>query len=307
MRKLLVICGPTATGKTSLAANLSKKFDGVLVSADSRQVYIDLNIGTGKEYPSGVQVLGYDLVEARGEFSVAQYEIFAREAIKSIWDNGKLPILVGGTGLYIKSVIEGVGTSSVPKNQNLRKILENLTVDELFEKIAQLDPIKAASLNISDKNNPRRLIRAIEIAQHDLTEGESVSMERFVDTSDVLMIGLKCPKEILDKKIESRVKERIKMGAEKEVRGLLEKGVNWKDQSMSSIGYGEWKDFFEHNKTLDEVVKVWTTNEVKYTKRQMTWFKKNQSVNWFDISSDTFPENVEKKVDKWYSSNNESN
>src|SRR5687767_6639381 len=124
MKKLLVICGPTATGKSSLAFKLARKFNGELISADSRQVYIGMDIGTGKEWGEGVEIWGYDLVDPDKEFSVAQYLRFATKKISDIEKRGKLPILVGGTGLYIKGVVDGIPTVDVPRNKKLREILE---------------------------------------------------------------------------------------------------------------------------------------------------------------------------------------
>ena len=197
MNKLLVICGPTAMGKTSLAIRIAKKLTasgpegsgpaGEIVSADSRQVYSGMDIGTGKDLPAGakirypwfrkygfyevdgVKIWGYDITDPRHEFSVAQYLKIAHHIIDDIAKRKKFPILVGGTGLYIKGVIDGIPTAAVPPSESLRKNLEE-SVDELYEKLSQMDSLKAASLNSSDRRNPRRLIRAIEIAQYQLTQ-----------------------------------------------------------------------------------------------------------------------------------------
>lgn len=324
MKKILIICGPTATGKTLLGLSLAKKFNGEIVSADSRQVYRALDIGTGKDLPknskrqmpsdnlgenicfyeiNGVRVWGYDLVEPHKDFSVSSYVRFVKRILEQIWQEKKLPILVGGTGLYIKAVIDGISTSFIPPNENLRKNLEEKDVDELFETLAQLDSIKAASLNSSDKKNPRRLIRAIEIAQYKLGEKEGFNKGSLGLGESVLFIGLTDQREILQERIEKRVEERIKNGIEEEVHNLLEMGVSWESQSMDSLGYRQWQDFFEGRKSKEEVVKLWKQEEKQYAKRQMTWFKKDKRINWFISSDKKMPEKVEKLVQKWYKSN----
>ena len=159
-QKLLVICGQTGTGKTSLAIFLAKKFNGELISADSRQVYKGLDIGTGKDLDevkkSNVRVWGYDLVDPKKNFSVGNYIKFAQKTISDIQKRGKLPILVGGTGLFIKGVIDGIPTAFVPRNMKLRKNLEDKSPNELFEMLAHMDPIRAGAMNVSDRLNPRR-------------------------------------------------------------------------------------------------------------------------------------------------------
>ncbi|MBU0569753.1 hypothetical protein KKB40_03150, partial [Patescibacteria group bacterium] len=258
MKNALVICGPTATGKTSLALRLAKKLDGELVSVDSRQVYKKLDIGTGKDLPSGsklkaknsrlpeyyevngVKIWCYDLVEPTEEFSVGQYITIANVIIKDIETRKKLPILVGGTGLYIQGMTDGISTALIPKNARLRKLLEKKSAEELFEMLFKIAPAKATSLNSSDKKNPRRLIRAIEVAKFptnsqtkkpfqkslrgvcDLPAGRQAwqsSLEYEIATlaslirddkkskvydynKNVLFIGLTAPKKILDERIE---------------------------------------------------------------------------------------------------------
>lgn len=318
MNKLLVICGPTSTGKTSLALTLAKKLNGEIVSADSRQVYKGLNIGTGKDLPkgaklkkglfskwgyyeiSGQKIWGYDVADPRREFSVAQYLKIAHKMIDDIAKRGKLPILVGGTGLYIKGVIDGIPTAEIPKNDQLRQNLGNRTVDELYETLANLDSSKAASLNSSDRKNPRRLMRAIEIAQYHLTKKQIPVRHTLNKEFEVLFIGLTAPRAFLDKNIEARVDQRIKLGVKDEVRKLLRSGVTWEDQSMVALGYGQWRDYFEGAVDEEHVVSEWKREEMKYAKRQMTWFKKDSRIKWFDITEPGYPENVEKSVEKWH-------
>jgi tRNA dimethylallyltransferase len=320
MNKLLVICGPTSTGKTTLAIALAKKFNGELISADSRQVYKGMDIGTGKDLPkgakiklpwfqkygyyelSGAKIWGYDLADPRHEFNVAQYIKFAERIITDILKRGKLPILVGGTGLYIRGIVDGIATAAVPKNNLLRKNLEGKDPGELFEKLAQMDSFKAGQMNASDKKNPRRLIRAIEVAMWKINNiKKEKEMEKKKKDLIVLIIGLTAPEKFISERIKLRVAGRIRVGIKKEVQRLLKNHVSWNMPSMSSMGYAEWKDYFDNKKTEAEVVKDWEQEEKKYVKRQMVWFKKDKRINWFDITAANYPDNVEKSVERWYS------
>lgn len=340
MNKLLVICGPTATGKTKLAFHLAKALTsdkkgsgskGELVSADSRQIYKGLDIGTGKDIPKDAKfnlpvgergsklggyyqigeskIWGYDLADPKQEFSVAKYAKIVDEIIKDIWSRNKLPILVGGTGLYIKAIVDGIPTISIPKNRRLRKSLERMKRTELFEMLARIGPMKAASMNYSDKRNPRRLVRAIEVAQWKLKNKlkEDDSKKRF----STLVIGLKAEKRVLSERISKRVKARIEMGLEKEIENLLKKGVTWKHQSMDSLGYKQWKAYFEKHlvrevsvsekgKDRNKIIKKWEKEESRYSKKQMTWFRRDKRIKWFDIASSEWQKNVVKLAKEWY-------
>lgn len=319
MKKLLVVCGPTSTGKTSLALKIAKKFNGEIVSADSRQVYKGMDIGTGKDIPKnsklkyqnpkiggfyevdGVGVWGYDLIGPKKEFSVAQYLKAAHRIIDNISGREKLPILVGGTGLYIKAVTEGIQTADIPKNIKLRENLEEKTAEELYESLSQLDSLKSASLNASDRKNPRRLIRAIEVAQYQLTrKAASTAHHAIGNKFDMLFIGLTAPQVFLEARIEKRVEDRLKRGVKKEVEKLLRSGVKWEDQAMASIGYGLWRDYFEGGVSENEVVLEWIRDERRYAKRQMVWFKKDERIVWFDITAKTYSKSVENLIKKWY-------
>ncbi len=322
MNKLLVICGPTSTGKTSLAIKLAKKLNGEIVSADSRQVYKKMDIGTGKDIPKGakikypffskygyytidgVKVWGYDLADPKDEFNISWYLRFANKIISEIQRRGRLPILTGGTGLYIKGVVKGIPTIDVPKNEELRIELEKRSANDLYENLSQMDSVKAASLNSSDKKNPRRLIRAIEIAQWNLSHGKTVIVESQLNNNSVLEMGLTAPTEFINKKIGERVVQRIKDGVKEEVSNNIKSGVGWDSQSMASIGYRQWRDYFEGAVEEEQIIQEWEKDERNYAKRQMTWFKKDNEINWFDVTSKNFPKNVENLVEKWYSSDN---
>lgn len=304
-QKILVICGPTATGKSSLGIKIAKKLNGEIISADSRQVYKYMDIGTGKEW-GNIKIWGYDLANPKDNFSVSKYFSEMKLVVEDIWTRKKLPIIVGGTGLYIKSLIDGIPTIDIPINNNLRKSLEKLNVNDLFEKLAMLDSTKAASLNFSDRNNSRRLVRAIEVAVWNI-ENETLKKvvtkrKNILDNDvDVLMIGLTIDMSKLLENIEKRVEKRMNEGFIDEVEELLKMGVSWKMQSMNSLGYKESESFFKNGKTYEDFIETWIKNEMNYAKRQMTWFKKDKRIKWFDIVNNNYSENVEIIVNKWYS------
>ncbi len=319
MNKLLIICGPTATGKTLLAITLAKKFDGEIISADSRQVYKGMNIGTGKDLPEnaklqmtdngfgfyeidGIPVWGYDLADPKEEFSVSKYLKFAPKIISDIDGRGRLPILVGGTGLYIKGVVDGIPTADVPRSMELREKLLGKSPDELFETLSQTDTLKAGSMNTSDRKNPRRLMRAIEVSQYFLDHRNKESQLLAIDKRDTMFIGLTAPRDFVDRGIEERVERRVRDGIKDEIKNLLDSGVDWNDQSMLSLGYRQYRDFFEGGVGEELIIDEWTREEKRYAKRQMTWFKKDRRILWFDVSDSKFSEKVEKSVKKWYKS-----
>lgn len=299
MNKIIVVCGLTATGKTSLAFKIAEMINGELISADSRQLYKHMDIGTGKEWGL-LPIYGYDLVEPWEDYSVSAFTKFAHETIMQIYKKGKIPVLIGGTGLYIKSVVDGIETVNVPKNSDLRDTLKFKLVNELFEQLATLDPSKAASLNSSDKKNPSRLVRAIEIA---IWKIDNQSFDQIEGQDKVaynpLFIGLTAPMDFIQQKIINRVEQRMNQGFIYEVESLLRIGVSWKNQSMKSLGYKESESFLKHGQTYEEFIDNWVRSELKYAKRQMTWFKKDKRITWFDVSGDQYVENVEILVKKW--------
>jgi len=323
MNKFLVICGPTATGKTKLALNLAKKFNGELISADSRQVYRNLDIGTGKDLPKntkyeirntklggyyeidGIRIWGYDLVSPKSEFSVSHYEKIVREIIKDICERNSLPIIVGGTGFYIKALVDGIDTINIPKNDRLRQKLARYSLAELYNKLSQLDSSKAESLNISDRQNPRRLVRAIEVAVWQI-DHKTKNITLNIPQKNVLFIGLKAPSAILKIKIKNRVMKRLKMGIENEIRFLLAQGVTWENQSMNTFAYKEWQAYFAKEATKKQVIEKWLDDEENYAREQMIWFKKDKRINWFDITNDDWEKGVEKIAQQWYSSSKEN-
>ncbi|MCL5090781.1 MAG: tRNA (adenosine(37)-N6)-dimethylallyltransferase MiaA [Patescibacteria group bacterium] len=302
MHKLLIICGPTATGKTSLGFNLAEEFNGEIVSADSRQVFCGMDIITGKQVDSKIKTWLIDIVNPDQRFSVADYYELAWKVISDIWHRGKLPIVVGGTGFYINALINGIETMGVEPDWKLREQLFHCSVVSLLETLEKIDPQRYRRMNESDRKNPRRLIRAIEVAnQKSKIKNQNEKIKNF----DSLIIGLTLSNEILYQRIDQRVEERIKMGAEDEIKKLFAQGYNWENSVLGvTIGYKEWKEYFEKKVAKEEVIQKWKFAEHDYARRQMTWFRKAlrcAQSKWFDITKENCQTEVENDVKSWYS------
>jgi len=287
---MIVISGPTATGKTKLALQLAAEFNGELISADSRQIYIGMDIGTGKDIEGGAwdkknktwiidktPIHMLDQILPSSNYNVAQYISGAGEAIGKIKSRGHLPILVGGTGFYIRSIINPPATLGIPQNNNLRSELDTKTREDLQKILQKIDLVKFNSMNYSDQNNPRRLVRAIEVAKYGKNPQGKVSSGR------VFQISLTAPLPYIYKLADQRIDEMIKVGLIEEITNLLKK-YSWEDPGLKSIGYIEFKEYFEKKKTLEKCVQQLKFNHHSLIRRQITWFKKEKNINLIDIS-----------------------
>lgn len=283
--KLLVILGPTASGKSDLAIKLAKMFDGEIVSADSRQIYKGMDIGTGKVkiesinndlYSEGARHHLLDVADPKEYFSVSQYQKLAVQAIKDIQKRGKLPILCGGTGLYLSAVTEGWQLSDVPPDNALRQKLERLSNEGLLLKLRALDPKRAKTI---DKSNRRRLIRAIEIAT---LKGYVPSLKKTPPAWDILILGIKKDKKELRELILARLEKRLKEGMIDEVRSLKDNGVSSGRLEDFGLEYRWVNRYLEKKIPLPEMKKKIHQHSCQYAKRQMTWFKKIPDVRWID-------------------------
>ena len=323
-----IICGPTASGKTALAIKLAGADPASIISADSRQIYQGLDIITGKDIPKdfvkkgnfyekdNLRLWGLDLLSPDEVYNASDFSTLTRKIISEESKQGRTVFIVGGTGFYLKSLTQPESLAKVPPDEKLRQELEELTIEELQQKLRDLDSKRFSSMNQSDVNNPRRLIRAIEIAAYSpplvIPANASSSRTRVVDPEYPLggsigidshfrgndntiglaslrsgsgmttfsWLGLKIPLPELRQKIEKRVLFRLDQGAVAEVENLL---ASYPDQNLpvyTTLGIKPIVKYIAKEIDLPTLVNTWVTDELNYAKRQLTWFKKQPEIVW---------------------------
>ncbi|HEX7633237.1 MAG TPA: tRNA (adenosine(37)-N6)-dimethylallyltransferase MiaA [Candidatus Saccharimonadales bacterium] len=268
---LLVIVGETASGKSALALELAKKFNGELICADSWTVRREVNIGTAKPSAKEMSAVPHHLIDVVGpdeDFTAAVFKDLALQAIEDISSRGKLPILVGGTGLYVDGVIYDFGFLQ-EGDRTEREALNTLSIEELLAEIEA----RGIELGDVDTRNKRRLIRLIETNGAEPTRRE---LRR-----NTLILGLKTDREMLRERVEKRVDAMLKAGLEHEVRGLVER-YGWDCEALKGVGYSQWKAYFEGTQNLEETRTKIIKATMDLAKRQRTWFKRNKSIQWLD-------------------------
>jgi len=317
IQKCLVILGPTSVGKTDLALNLAKDYGGELVACDSRQVYKGLDIGTGK-MPNikdqlssikkdqgfweiaGIRVWMYDVAKPQEQYSVNQYVKDAKAVVDRIVEQGKLPIIVGGTGLYLKGLLYGFDQAETPINYQLREELEKSSLGEVQERLNNLSPTLLGGLNHSEKNNKRRLIRKIEIVMYGYTDKVSQGSGIIGHGFDCLLIGLLAPRPILNRSIDLRLDLRLSQGLIEEARQLHKNGLSFKRMRELGLEYEVLADLLEDKIAIDECQKKLKDINHQYAKRQMTYFKKMKDIHWFDVTDKNYLWEIAKMISDWY-------
>jgi len=295
LSKLIVILGPTASGKTGLSLKLAKKFRGEIVNADSRQIYRGMDIGTGKVADKeSVRHYLLDVVNLDEEFTLADYKKMAVAAIRDILKRGKVPFLVGGTGLYIQSVVDNLEIPAVVPNKKLRaqfekEIKKSGALAKWYKKLLKFDP---GAAKVVDSKNPRRIIRALEVC---LATGQPFSKlrEKGEPLFDVLQVGIDLPRQKLYEKIDERVEQMVKDGLVSETKKLLKK-YNPNFPSMSGIGYKEIGEYLDEKYSLVEAVQKIKYRTHAYARRQMTWFRRDKRIKWIKNYKE-----AEKKMGTW--------
>lgn len=301
MQSLITILGPTASGKSDLAIQLAGQFGGEIISADSRQIYRGFDIGSGKITPVDAKIIPHHMLDIRDiwqDFNVSEFQVEANAIIQNLGTRNKLPFLVGGTGLYIESIINNYSFPSIKPNKELRDTLSQYTKEELQEKLVSLNPFH--NLNNSDWNNPIRLIRAIEIAN-----SPGVSNSDTLDSTQyhTLIIGLNNSLPNIKEKIIQRVDNRLEAGAIEEIKSLItildthlgkESGkIKLYQLGLGSVAIAQYLD---NNIDYEEMRRQYIESEYQYARRQLTWFRRMSNINWFEADSPTLLQDTNKLI-----------
>lgn len=298
MEKLVIITGPTGIGKTEISLKLAKKYKGEIISSDSMQIYKKLDIGTAKLDLSKTTIPHYmiDVVEADENFSVAEFKNKSKAIISDINERGRLPFVVGGTGLYINSLVYNLDFTETEADyqyrNELNKILEKDGSEVLYNKLLNLNSDMAEKIH---KNNGQRIIRALEILKNGNEKGNNFRQEN--KDYNLVYIGLNMDRERLYDRINDRVDKMINLGLVEEVKGLLNDGIDKNSQSLKAIGYKEVISYLDNEIDYDEMVELIKKNSRHYAKRQLTWFRRDDRIKWFDRESENLLEDIENYID----------
>lgn len=293
LQKVIALVGPTASGKTDWSLRLAQKYNGEIISADSRQVYKKMDIGTAKikgewrwqagwnglrrtYYSEDIPHHLIDFLDPGKQFTAAEFRDRAIKYIKLALKNEHIPIIVGGTGLYISALVDNLHIPRVLPNKKLRKGLEEKSNKELLELLRNFDPIGAEKI---DQHNKRRLIRALEVC---ILSGRPFSeqQKRGEPMFQFLQIAPELPREILQERIEKRIEDMIEQGLIKEVEALIKQKYSWDLPSMSGVGYRQFENYFKGTKAIEQTIEELKRDTRRFARRQITWFKRDKSIHW---------------------------
>lgn len=298
MENLIIITGPTGIGKTELSLELAKKYKGEIISCDSMQIYKKLNIGTAKIDLTETSIPHYmiDIVEPSDNFTVADFKNSAKKIIKDINNRDRLPFLVGGTGLYINSLVYNLDFTETEPDYEYREKLINLLEKEgsefLYKKLKKNDKSMAEKIH---QNNGQRIIRALEILKSGNKKGDNFREKN--NSYNLIYLGLNMDRTKLYEKINQRVDKMVDLGLVDEVKNLLDEGLDKNSQSLKAIGYKEVISYLDGEIDFDEMVDLIKKNSRHYAKRQLTWFRRDDRIKWFDRESDRILSDIESYID----------
>ena len=297
MNKILAVAGPTASGKSDLAVELAKCYDGEVVSCDSMQIYKGMNIGTAKATAEEMQGIPHhliDFLDAGDEYSVSDYVADATKTVSDIQSRGKVPVFCGGTGLYLTSFLSGLEFTEFENNQEVHdkvhKFLDENGKEALYKRLCEIDPVSAQSI---DMNNVKRVLRAVEVFETTgicASEWNRRSREK-ASPKDCLVIGLDfSDRELLYDRIDKRVDIMLERGLVQEAKSLYDSGALNSKTASQAIAYKEFIPYFKDETSLEECVEILKRNSRRYAKRQLTWFRRNPDIKWIYRDGKNFDE-----------------
>ncbi len=304
----LLIAGTTSSGKTALSYFLADHIANVdILVVDSKQVYKDQDIVTGKDIKekntderhsyyihNQSRIFGLDLVRPDEEWSVGQFLRYAKSVIETAQKEERLLVILAGTPQFALSLFDSPASAHIPRNEKLREELDVLSVPELQKR---MNPERLEKMNHSDSQNPRRLIRAIEIDQSSSTLKKEPSL---LSKENVVWIGLKVTEELLEKRIFQRVSDRVEDGAVDEYRHILTQYPDWTKEAKSAIGYAEIEQYLAEKISKKQLLEIWARHELQYAKRQLTWWKREDQINWFETDAIGFEQTILEYIKNCY-------
>ena len=297
--KVIIIAGPTASGKSSLAIKLAKLINGEIISSDSMQIYKGMDIGTAKVSQDERKLIPHhmiDIISPKEKYSVEEFQKFSKKLIKEIHQRGHIPILVGGTGLYINSIIYDYDFNNVKPNYEFRKKMEAIykkNPEILLNRLIEIDEKLYSSLNLKDK---KKIIRALEVYEY---SGETITVDsKSNENYDFYLFVINDDRKILYERINKRVDQMLEKGLIDEVKNLIDKGLNENHQSMKAIGYREIIPYLNNETDYETMVEKLKKDTRRYAKRQLTWFRKNKEAIWLNKQDYSEEEMIEKILEE---------
>lgn len=299
MKKVLVIAGPTAVGKTSLSVELAKKYNGEIISGDSMQIYREMSIGTAKVTKEEMQEIPHYLINElsyRDEYSVKEFQKRARVYIEDIHERGKIPIICGGTGLYIKACLYDYEFPDEIHDEAFLHFLQQCSTSQLYEMLKIVDNKSCEKIH---EHNRQRIIRALEIAHIGKKKSDLVDEQEHKPLYDIYIIGLTMERSHLYERINQRVDFMIQAGLRNEINDIVQCEDDWNLQSMQGIGYKEWKSYVHDEESLEDIIERIKKNSRNFAKRQYTWFHNQLPMHWFDVEKDDWKACLKEDLEKY--------